>query len=88
MISEKGWWPDGSKKKNEQKRSQNLRFFVYDIVLVAKTEDNDEQSDTIQDVIIEVTDPVEPKEPEKIVVSDKVVFLAHLTADRKDYTFL
>lgn len=63
-------------------------FFVYDIVLVAKTEEvDDNESDSFTDVIIEVTDPVEPKEPEKKIVSDKVVFLAHLTADRKDYTF-
>ena len=64
-------------------------FFVYDIVLVAKTEDveDDNSSDVIVDNIIDVTEPVEPKEPEKIVVSDKVIFLAHLTADNKDYTF-
>lgn len=64
-------------------------FFVYDIVLVAKTvdTDNDVDRDDLSDVVINVTEPSLPKEPEKIVVSDKVVFLAHLTADNKDYTF-
>ena len=63
-------------------------FFVYDIVLDAKTPDEKETTpvEEISDVIIDVTEPVY-KEPEKIVVSDKTVFLAHLTADRKDYTF-
>ena len=63
-------------------------FFVYDIVLVAKTSEDSESEpvEDISDVIIDVTEPVY-SEPEKLVVSDKIAFLAHLTADRKDYTF-
>jgi len=60
-------------------------FFVYDIVLIAK--DVPEPLD--ENVITIPSTPEEPieREPEKIVVSDKVVFLAHLTVANKDYTF-
>ena len=63
-------------------------FFVYDIVLVAKTSDDHDNNsaDISEDNIIDITEPI-LREPLKIVVSDKVIFLAHLTADRKDYTF-
>jgi 3D (Asp-Asp-Asp) domain-containing protein len=63
-------------------------FFIYDIVLDAKTADEkaEDSPESVPDIIIDVTEPVY-REPEKIVVSDKIVYLAHLTADRKDYTF-
>ncbi len=63
-------------------------FFFYEIIIDAKTDDvkENEISEEISDVIIDVTEPVY-NDPQKIVVSDKIAFLAHLTADRKDYTF-
>ena len=66
-------------------------FFVYDIVLIAMSDDEPEVP-----VISEVEQPEIPEEPQvpeiteepiKMYISDKTVYLAHLRADGKSYTF-
>lgn len=67
-------------------------FFVYDIVLLAMTEEEPDipASSEIDESQIPEELPKEPEiteEPIKMFISDKTVYLAHLRADGKSYTF-
>ena len=67
-------------------------FFVYDIVLIAMSDDEPDVP-----AISEIETPTTPEEtepepeiteePVKMYISDKTVYLAHLRADGKSYTF-
>lgn len=68
-------------------------FFVYDIVLIAMSDDESDlpaNTETIPPIIQEpiIEDlPTVTEEPIKMYISDKTVFLAHLRVDGKSYTF-
>ena len=67
-------------------------FFVYDIVLIAMSDDepdipviSETEPPQVQDD--ETQDETITEEPVKMYISDKTVYLAHLRADGKSYTF-
>lgn len=67
-------------------------FFLYDIVLIAMADDNPEIPVSSEKNEPTVPDKIEPEpiiteEPIKMYISDKTVYLAHLRADGKSYTF-
>ncbi|MBQ7014523.1 MAG: G5 domain-containing protein [Clostridia bacterium] len=67
-------------------------FFLYDIVLIAMADDNSDIPASSEGTDITeppVSDPVQvvTEEPIKMYISDKTVYLAHLRADGKSYTF-
>lgn len=67
-------------------------FFVYDIVLIAMSDDEPDvpaisEIDTPQTPEDTEPEPEITEEPVKMYISDKTVYLAHLRADGKSYTF-
>ncbi|MGN0989335.1 MAG: 3D domain-containing protein [Eubacteriales bacterium] len=63
-------------------------FFVYDIVLQAMENGEDDTSPSEEITSSRTPDEnIVTRPPMKLYVSDKVSFLAHLTVDGKDYTY-
>ena len=67
-------------------------FFLYDIVLIAMADDEPDLPVNSGNTEQTVPDKIEPEpeiteEPIKMYISDKTVYLAHLRADGKSYTF-
>ncbi len=62
-------------------------FFAYDIVLMAMSDESETPTDSVPVFVPTEPEPVVEKDPMNLYVSDKVMFLAHLTVDGKDYTY-
>jgi len=67
-------------------------FVLYDIVLIAMADDEEDIPASSETVIpseppVQIPEPEITEEPIKMYISDKTVYLAHLRADGKSFTF-